>query len=375
IDLREVGRDASRVESVGVPVVNSVLSVEPDGAFVAVECDANFAAALGDRMLGGVGAVPSAVRPLEMTELAVIEFLWLSVVSRINQYLGEPLFKLHRVTTADAADVVDVSNYVEDSEPRRELLVTVRLNVETTSGTVRLRLDENTLASFAQQKNPLLYSTARGSMQERMKRVLPDVTLAVCIGRTIAARADINNLEHGDVVVVRHTEVRWRKSGELGPSCRVRVGDGSNVMISGQLTQEIADDDRGEASGGDDDDAIDPRLLRLRVSTINGGYGPTSTERLSMENPSDVDNQQPGEEETAGGGGVLDSLMLTIHIELPARRIRLDELASLRTNQLLDLECLPTDPVELVADGRRLARGELVDIEGRLGVRITEVLT
>jgi type III secretion protein Q len=46
----------------------------------------------------------------------------------------------------------------------------------------------------------------------------------------------------------------------------------------------------------------------------------------------------------------------------------------LRVNQILDLGCKATDPVDLIVDGRRIARGELVDIEGRLGVRITQVL-
>ena len=70
---------------------------------------------------------------------------------------------------------------------------------------------------------------------------------------------------------------------------------------------------------------------------------------------------------------LIDSVTLTARVELAARRIRMDELLRLRPGQILDLGCQPTDPVDLVVDGRRVARGELVDIEGRLGVRIIQI--
>jgi flagellar motor switch/type III secretory pathway protein FliN len=78
-------------------------------------------------------------------------------------------------------------------------------------------------------------------------------------------------------------------------------------------------------------------------------------------------------EETAAESGLLDNLLLTVRVELPARRISLEELTRLRAGQILDLDCRATDPVELVADGRSVATGELVDIEGRLGVRVTRL--
>ncbi|HKP72023.1 MAG TPA: FliM/FliN family flagellar motor C-terminal domain-containing protein, partial [Pyrinomonadaceae bacterium] len=73
-------------------------------------------------------------------------------------------------------------------------------------------------------------------------------------------------------------------------------------------------------------------------------------------------------------GAALEGLLLTLHVELPARRISLEELSRLRAGQVLELGCRPTDPVELVADGRRVAVGELVDVEGRLGVRVTRLV-
>jgi type III secretion protein Q len=71
---------------------------------------------------------------------------------------------------------------------------------------------------------------------------------------------------------------------------------------------------------------------------------------------------------------LLDGLMITVRVELAARTLRLDEVGLLRAGQILELGCTATDLVNLCVEGHRIARGELVDIEGHLGVRLTQVL-
>lgn len=63
---------------------------------------------------------------------------------------------------------------------------------------------------------------------------------------------------------------------------------------------------------------------------------------------------------------------MPVHVVVELGRVELtaDEVISLRPGQLLELGRAPTDPVDLVVDGRILAKGELVEIEGQLGVRI-----
>lgn len=63
---------------------------------------------------------------------------------------------------------------------------------------------------------------------------------------------------------------------------------------------------------------------------------------------------------------------MPVHVVVELGRVELtaDEVISLRPGQLIELGRAPTDPVDLVVDGRVLAKGELVEIEGQLGVRI-----
>jgi flagellar motor switch/type III secretory pathway protein FliN len=134
------------------------------------------------------------------------------------------------------------------------------------------------------------------------------------------------------------------------------VGAGDSVLVGGACVAAGSESSGGEA-------------LRLLVEEVSasGARGGEAGGRLRMEDESELTDESGAE------AGLLDNLLLTVRVELPARRISLEELTRLRAGQILELDCRATDPVELVADGRRVATGELVDIEGRLGVRVTRL--
>jgi flagellar motor switch/type III secretory pathway protein FliN len=53
--------------------------------------------------------------------------------------------------------------------------------------------------------------------------------------------------------------------------------------------------------------------------------------------------------------------------------MRADEVAALRAGSILELGPLNPQTVELRVGGRGWARGELVDVDGKLGVRLTAI--
>lgn len=67
---------------------------------------------------------------------------------------------------------------------------------------------------------------------------------------------------------------------------------------------------------------------------------------------------------------LLGDMPVAVSVELGRVQLSADEVICLRPGQLLELGRSPTDPVDLVVNGRLLAKGELVEIEGQLGVRI-----
>lgn len=379
VDLREAEFEAALQRTSGETSVFASLIVEPFAAPITVELDTGFAAALVDRMLSGVGAPPDVLRALSVAEQACLEFLCLSIVSELNGLISEPVIKLDEVranppswffgSTLKPQDATLVAAPNAAAATNYGLVLVARIQVDAVIGYARVYLGSDTLASLNANENPLLsaHSAWRdaGERVGSMKRVASTIALSVVIGRTEIAGEDLAYLERGDVVVIAQPEARWM-DGEFRGKLRIRVGSGHTnqtlaIIGSADVAAKLDVAHRKRIQIGK------AGTIKLVTEAVVGGDTRPEAERLKMEE--EAANEEAAEEAGVEFGG----LLLTVHVELAARRIRLDELAQLRPGQIIDLGCKATDPVELVTEERRIARGELVDIEGRLGVRITRV--
>jgi flagellar motor switch protein FliN len=96
---------------------------------------------------------------------------------------------------------------------------------------------------------------------------------------------------------------------------------------------------------------------------------------------------QPGASAVAGGdeskGAVSlpENLEVILDIDLPLSvrfghaELTLDALTKLGPGSLIELARLPDDPVELLVNGKLIARGEVVVVGGNYGVRVHEVVS
>jgi flagellar motor switch protein FliN len=70
----------------------------------------------------------------------------------------------------------------------------------------------------------------------------------------------------------------------------------------------------------------------------------------------------------------LGDLDLDITIELGRSEILIEDVLKLREGSVVSLDKLAGDPVDIFANGCLVARGELLVIDGKFGVRLSEVL-
>ena len=73
--------------------------------------------------------------------------------------------------------------------------------------------------------------------------------------------------------------------------------------------------------------------------------------------------------------GVLAHVDAELSIVIGRTRRSIDELLRVRRGSIIELEHRTGDPVEVVANGTTIARGDIVAIDGELGVRITEIVS
>lgn len=342
----------------------ATLALTPSGAQVFAALRADFASALVDRMLGGESGAPEPLRRLSPTELAAVEFLWLCLIRELHQELDAPVWRLDGVYSEPPArafareragqeDTPETGERVDEGANARALMATFALRFGSLHGLVDFYFTRDALAALENLRHSPLFADERGAHGETYTRVAPDVRLRPVLGETDVRTGDLADLESGDVVVVARPLARL-EAGRLAGRLEMRLGDGAAAVLSGRINAN------GDAA------------TELLIEQIRRGGELHGTERGSMEQEQNGDDSNDSNDSN-GSAIALEEILLTVHVELAQRRLSLDELARLRVGQLLALDCQATDPVDLVADGRRIARGELVEIEGRLGVRVTQV--
>jgi flagellar motor switch protein FliN len=70
---------------------------------------------------------------------------------------------------------------------------------------------------------------------------------------------------------------------------------------------------------------------------------------------------------------VLLDIELPVTVRLGSAQMTFGDVMSLNTGSLVEFDRRPDEPVEVLVNGRLVARGEMVMVQGNYGVRITEI--
>lgn len=132
--------------------------------------------------------------------------------------------------------------------------------------------------------------------------------------------------------------------------------------------ESLAADERDEFSEADVSESDDPGFSDLAALQEGGAPATVPPEPLAP--------QTPAAEEP------FSDALLDLAPDVPAnlvavigkRTTSVGELMKLRIGNVIDLGRPPGETVDLVVNGRLIARGELVDIDGQLGVRILKMV-
>ncbi len=87
--------------------------------------------------------------------------------------------------------------------------------------------------------------------------------------------------------------------------------------------------------------------------------------------------QQPQGGRLQGGGSpvsVAPDVPVQVVVVIGRRSITMQELMEMKPGQVMELNRPPQEAVDLAVGGRVFAKGELVEIEGKLGVRVLKIV-
>ena len=112
----------------------------------------------------------------------------------------------------------------------------------------------------------------------------------------------------------------------------------------------------------DDDSELQPDLPR---------DSPGGTE-MRADKSAEADEETP-QPESHGGLGLLLDMEMPLVVRFGSTRLPLRDLLELTTGSVIDLDPTPEDSVDLLVNGKLVARGVAVSVRGNYGVRISEM--
>jgi type III secretion system YscQ/HrcQ family protein len=191
------------------------------------------------------------------------------------------------------------------------------------------------------------------------------------IGYAEISSRDLSSLRVKDVVLVDSLSARQDR-GEEG-TARLRLGLGRAGCLDAQVfvedglyraritalvlgeqsfqrrvpseADEAAAESLGESGEGEDEEFTNPE----------------------MNNPM---SESGALDDRMDASDLLGDIPLQISVELARVPVTADQVVSMRVGQVIELSRAPGEPVDLSVNGKVIARGELVELEGQLGVRV-----
>jgi flagellar motor switch protein FliM len=208
----------------------------------------------------------------------------------------------------------------------------------------------------------------RSVLLARHPERLPALTAALWaeIGHCELSTTDLRSLHPGDVVLVETLTARPDK-GE-GGTAKLKVA-------AGQMGH-------WEAAVAFEGDAVHATLQALVLGPEAQPRQPEGA-ALPPERPPAPTTPWDEPENTAvtsrsanpevDAAELLNDVPLHVAVELGRAAVTAEEIVALRVGQVVTLRKSPGDPVDLSVNGKVVAHGELVEVEGQLGVRITSL--
>lgn len=83
--------------------------------------------------------------------------------------------------------------------------------------------------------------------------------------------------------------------------------------------------------------------------------------------------ESPRTAEPSRAAPLLMGVKLPIRVLLGRTQLRLRDISELGSGAVVELDCSPDDPVEIIVNDRVIAHGEVVVVSGNYGVRITKI--
>ncbi|MCC6809295.1 MAG: FliM/FliN family flagellar motor switch protein [Deltaproteobacteria bacterium] len=334
------------------------VGLQPKEEKVVWELDPVLAAALVERLLGGKGEDIGMSRPFTDIERGVLTYGILKIASAFQANLAQGSELAVRVEAIE-----------QSIDPYRTLY-----QDDLAFHTLSIKASFGGVAAFSRVFVPHTLTAGAFSIPDEpdgseghwqlLRKNLSRVGEQWLVGRVKVATIDLAHediaaLDKGDIVLIENHQLQG--TGEaLSGQADVLLGRAKNGVVRTQLLwrngrcdlqiSELALQQEPQNMSDEQDIPAEP------VEVEEGGEAPAAP----------ADNMQEAE-------GLLRDVPAPVVVELGRLKMSTSQVIRLKAGQILRLGRSPSDPVDLVVNNRIFARGELIEIDGELGVRLVQL--
>ena len=296
---------------------------------------------------------------LSNVEKGLLLYVCLQIIRTVEQQINvEGLFTLKTQKIHDT--IQSFIQQIKEDEVYHQFNYTISANTENyfcklfLPGHLAQRLSSIFVGKTNRQKLPL------GS--KWLKIISGQVRIE--FSSTNIQRQELLQLTTGDIIIFEHLSSHMGRSSYSEPAY-MRIGLGTQGSISGILhvnpnstTFEVT----ALVTTGEVPNLVQPSPISEESMTTKPDYKP------ELESDFEIIEEQ----ENLSSRWLAD---IPVQLTLEMARIQLtaDQIIQLRAGHLLELQRKPSDPINLTVEGKVIATGELVEIDGSLGVRIISI--
>lgn len=144
---------------------------------------------------------------------------------------------------------------------------------------------------------------------------------------------------------------------------------GSSTVNIYQIVEGVSEDKLIPKADSDSNNVKEEKTVSTQT-VISGGsvsVQPVTFQSLTV-------SKEKETERSIGNLDLLKDVPIQISVELGRTKMFIKDILALSSGSIIELEKLAGEPVDILANGRLIAKGEVIVIDENFGVRITEIL-
>lgn len=326
----------------------TTLRLAPDPGEIVIAADMNLVASWLEELLDDEPPEARSIAPPSPRDFGLVTFVAMQLV---NWLCGRGLPPVSLPTAQPDLDTL--AHRMRRQSEIAEVVYTV--TSRRAAGLVRLFVP-------ADMRRSMEVFVATAARHERRRRRLLKtrlgavrVGLSATLGRLRLLACEVDGLGSGDVLLPEAHGLRDDALTEATGHGRLWLGESRASYLSCEFRRSNADRWEIEIM-----DATPQRRPPTRSNAINGDE--MSNDDKRMEKMGDAHATQ-----------VLEQAEVDVEVRVGKLPLPVSMLAEIQSGYVLELERRVDDGVDLVVDGRLIGRGELVNVDGRLGVRVLSI--